>query len=243
MIERNNKNGANDLNQVQMNFDMIMGIINEDTEGTAFEILDQNGILKNVLPYTEELKTIGKCKYHVEDAFTHMNTVYKVFKQVQHGEIIIKNLKLEQLNKSIQKYKMYDLLAFSAFVHDIGKYKSYKNENGRVSFVNHEIIGEEIVKELLRKFNVSEDAEQLICSIVKAHMYPLKLFKVRSEINKYSELLEEFIKSYYEYRMYILVVSFCDIWATSIYYDPENEAKYYKKFIEELLIKVLNCGI
>lgn len=222
----------------KISFDQLMYIIQNDKEGNAFYTLDEKAILKNIFPFIEELKTIGKCKYHVEDVFTHINTVYKVLKQVQYKEIVIQNFNPEAFCISIQNYKLWDILALSAFAHDIGKYVSYKNENGKVSFVNHEIIGQKITREVLQKLNAPKEVEQIVCSIVKAHMYPLKLFKLRNEKNKFENILKEFNENYSEYIIYILIVSFCDIWATDLYYDPENESQYYKSFIEELMKKI-----
>lgn len=221
----------------KIDFDKLMNVIHMDKDGTAFQILDKKDILKSVFPFIEELKIIGKCRYHAEDAFTHMNMVYKIFKKVEYGKIEVKNFKTEDFNIKIQKYELYDILALAAFVHDIGKFKSYKSENGKVSFTDHEIIGEKIIIDVLQSFNVCKEVEQLISSVVRAHMYPLKLFKVRTEADKYSRILKEFKSDYGKYINYILIVSFCDIWATSIYYDPENEAEKYKKFIEGLLEK------
>lgn len=241
IIIDNRADNLKNTNTDKMNFDQLMCIIENDKDGNAFYILDEKAILKNIFPFTEELKTIGRCKYHVEDAFTHMNMVYKVFKQVQYGKIVIQNFNQGTFCRKIQNYNLWDILALAGFTHDIGKYKSYKNEDGKVSFINHEIIGEYIVSDVLQKLKAPKAVEQVVCSIVKAHMYPLKLFKVQNDKNQYEEFLKEFVDNYSEYIMYILILSFCDIWATSLYYDPENEAECYKKFIEELLIKVKRC--
>lgn len=216
-------------------FSKLMDIINIDEQGVAFEVLDQYFVLKNIIPFTDELKTVGKCKYHVEDVFTHINTAYKIFKEIQYGKISIKNLDRECFFNKINDYNIGDVLALATFVHDIGKYKSYKKEGKNISFIGHEIIGEEIVKDFCKKYNVSNAISDIISNIVRGHMYPLKLFKVRNNIDDYKSIKKEFLQKYKDCALYIIIVSFCDIIATSLYYDPDNQQQDYKIFIEKLL--------
>lgn len=220
-------------------FNKLMEIIALDKEGVAFEVLDQYLVLKNILPYVEESKTIGKCKYHVEDVFTHMNTVYEIFKELENEKIVLEGFKFNSLNGKAGKYDLADVIALAGFLHDIGKYKSYSKTEDKISFANHQIIGEEIMQNVLDKYSVDKGVKDIICNIIKAHMYPLRLFKQQEEPENYRETLKEFIENYEDYLVYILIISFCDIWATCLYYDPEKQAEKYKQFIEKLL-KQLN---
>lgn len=213
----------------------LMYIINIDENGVAFNILDQYSVLENLLPYIKELKTIGKCKYHLEDTFTHMNTSYATLKEIQSERTKIEGLDTGILNKYINGYKVIDFLALAIFVHDIGKFESYKKDGHKVSFVGHEITGEKIMKNICKKLNMPKEAEQLICTVVKAHMYPLKLFKIKDNENEFNKVLNKFFNDYSEYIIYILIASYCDILSTAMYYDPENQAEKYKHFIEKLI--------
>lgn len=218
-------------------FDMLMEVIAIDKTGAVFEVLDQYLILKNILPYIEESKTIGKCKYHVEDVFTHMNTVYKIFKEIENEKIILKGFNFKSLNIKVDKYNLCDIIAIAGFVHDIGKYESYNKTGEKISFANHQIAGAKIMQPVLDKYSVDKKVQKIICNIVEAHMYPLRLFKAKDEPLEFQEILKEFIENYKGYVVYILIVSFCDIWATCLFYDPENQAEKYKEFIEKLLVQ------
>ena len=78
-------------------FNEFMKIIQCDKEGKAFYLLDDYNILRNMFPYIDELKTIGKCKYHLEDAFTHMNLTYETFKNILNSRIQIKGFDLNNV--------------------------------------------------------------------------------------------------------------------------------------------------
>ncbi|AGK95272.1 tRNA nucleotidyltransferase/poly(A) polymerase [Clostridium pasteurianum BC1] len=213
----------------------LMHIINIDKNGVAFNILDQYSILENILPYTKELKTIGKCKYHLEDAFTHMNAAYELLKEIQAKKIELQGLDLELLSEDMEGYKLIDFLALAVFVHDIGKFKNYKKVDNKVSFAGHEIAGENIMREVCKQLDMPKAAQELICTVVEAHMYPLSLYKIKKNENEFKKELNKFFNKYSNYSIYIIIASYCDILATNIYYDSQHKAEEYKIFIEELI--------
>jgi poly(A) polymerase len=222
-------NALKDINDSSL-FSKLMDIIKNDKSGVAFEILDQYELLKYLIPDIDKLKTIGKCKYHVEDVFTHMNTTYKVFKQFEQGSIELKNFDSDFLFERIDNLYVKDILALAAFLHDVGKYRSYAKEGETVSFAGHEITGKHIVEEIFQKFQLNYKVSEMICSTVEGHMYPLTIFKEEKE-----DIKERFFKSFTTYIKYIILISFCDILATSTFYDPNNEQKSYTVFIEQLM--------
>lgn len=102
-------------------FTELMKLMEVDNNGRAFEVLDNYGVLKNIFPYMEELKTVGKCKYHTEDAFTHMKLTYEMFKDVTKGRIKIEGLNLQSLEEHIDNFKVRECVSLACFLHDIGK--------------------------------------------------------------------------------------------------------------------------
>ena len=63
-------------------------------------------------------------------------------------------------------------------------------------------------------------------------MYPLALFK--NGLKNYKKRLYKFFTYYEGYVPYILLISFCDVYATRIYKDEDNEKEKYKNFIESI---------
>ncbi|MFD3158619.1 CCA tRNA nucleotidyltransferase [Haloimpatiens sp. FM7330] len=213
-------------------FDELMKIIKADTFGNAFEMLDTYGILKDLLPYIEQLKTIGKCKYHIEDVFTHMNTTYKVFKDLSNFKFNLKGLNYDKFNIQIGNYKLQDYLAFSAFVHDIGKYECYKKQGKKVSFINHDKVGSMIMNSFCKFWRFPRDAKNIVVKVVEGHMYPLILFK--NNVKNYRDSFYKFFVKYDKFVTYILTISFCDVYATELFLDMNNEKEKYKEYIEKI---------
>lgn len=209
--------------------DEIMDIIHNDEGGVFFEVADQSFVLEHLLPDIKELKTIGKCKYHVVDVFTHMNTAYHVFKDIVKGILKPYNINLDELNKSIGNYTALDYTAFAIFVHDIGKYRSYNNSGDRISFKGHNEVGTKIMEDYMERLGFPEEGRNIVYNIVKNHMYPLMIYKNKDKRCK--EEFHKFFSTFEEYSPYILLASFCDLYATWMYFDPNKEKDRYKEFI------------
>ncbi|MFA6940424.1 MAG: HD domain-containing protein [Clostridiaceae bacterium] len=213
----------------------FMKIIEEDTDGVCFSVMDKLGVLEYIIPYSKENKTIGKCKYHVEDALTHMITTYKTFRCFMKGEIEL-NIDTEGLfreNISFFSLKYYQALA--AFIHDIGKYTCYNKKGDKITFYDHQIKGEEIAVSFLQDYGFPKKAEKFISNLVLGHMEPLIIFKSRDTNKQYLK----FFRKYQDFTPYIIILSFCDVYATGLYYDPEDEIVLYKSFIEYLYAEFL----
>lgn len=210
----------------------LIKLIEEDKEAVAFEALEICGVLRNLMPYIDELKAIGKCRYHIEDAFTHMNLVYKNFKDLLKGNLNIKGLDLELLNKRLGGTYIKSYMAFAAFSHDIGKAKCYKKTEDKVSFIGHDKVGAEIISDVCEELGFPNEGKKLVEILVEAHMYPLGLCKNSIKNNKKS--FYKFFSRYNKFIPFILTLSYCDMYATKMLYDPDNEEEFFKKYIELL---------
>lgn len=214
-------------------FNYIMQNIHDDSAGMIFEVWDKENILIQLLPYMNELKTVGKCKYHIDDAFTHMNYVYKNFKAFLRGEIIIRGISNEMFSRSINGFSVGDYMSLAAFTHDIGKYRAYKNIGDSASFKNHEFFGAEIMEEVCTKYNFPSEAKDLIINCIQAHMYPLNI----SKSDKSELIIKEFFERYKEYVPYILVLAYCDLEGKRLYENKIEEKNNYRKLIEKIFFE------
>jgi len=215
-------------------FNELMNIIQCDVDGRAFELLDNYKILENLIPYTNELKCVGKCKYHLEDVFSHMDLTYKTYKELLIGRIKLNNFDSIILNEKIENFDLREYIGFACFNHDIGKYVCYRRDGDNISFINHDKAGAKIIEDKCNELKFPKEAINLVAGVVKNHMKPLGLFKLKDE-----EFLKEtykFFYSTYKYIPYILITSFCDVYSTKIIYDPKCEKILFKEFIEKLFI-------
>lgn len=216
----------------------IMNIIHNDEGGIFFEVADQFYVLKELIPHIEELKKIGKCKYHAVDAFTHMNTAYHVFKDMQKGYLKLENIDLNSLKKNVGDHDILDYLAFGIFVHDIGKYESYKKDGDKISFKGHDITGFNAIVKICDNLGFSSESKEFVSCIVKNHMHPLGISK-NSE-NDYKKAFYKFFDEFKEKSPYLIIASFCDVYATRMYLDVENQKNKYKDFIVYMFIEYQN---
>lgn len=216
-------------------FTELMKLMKIDNDGRAFEVMDNYGILENIFPYMQELKTVGKCKYHTEDAFTHMKLTYEMFKDVVKGRIKIEGLNLQNLEEDIDNFKVRECVSLACFLHDIGKFNCYKEKEDSVSFLGHEKEGAKIVNDVCKDMKAPQKSAQLIEKLVEAHMCPLEIFKM--DENKRMKATYKFFEKYNKYSEFILIISLCDNYATydSLYEDTRKHE--YKKFIEDMICK------
>jgi poly(A) polymerase len=216
-------------------FNEFMNLIKIDSEGKAFEFLDNYDVLKNMFPYMEELKTVGKCKYHAEDAFTHMNLTYEAFKDIIKGRIELEKFNLDDLENYIGNFKIKEYVSIACFLHDIGKFKCYKEKENNVSFLGHEKEGAKLVNIICKDMKFPQKAAELIEELVDAHMCPLGIFT--EDQNEKMEASYKFFEKYKEYVPFILILSFCDNYATYDFSDENNKKQEFKKFIQDMLIE------
>lgn len=213
-------------------FNEFMKIIEVDHRGNAFEELDKQGVLKNILPYIDELKIVGKCKYHIEDTFTHMKLVYRNAKDLIENRMFIDGVNLNIFNDKIGEFTVGDYFTFAAFCHDIGKPKCYRKTNDKISFIGHDKEGSKIIENVCMELGFPKQATKFIKILVEAHMYPLGLCK--NNVNSYKKSFYEFFSRYDKYIPYILVLCYCDMYATKMLYDPENEQEIFNQYIKKL---------
>lgn len=216
-------------------FTEMMNILEIDSDAIAFNVLEEDGVLKHIIPYIAKLKVIGKCKYHIEDAFTHMNLVYKNFKEILKGNLKINGMDLKLFSTYIGGYSIKNYMAFAAFCHDIGKANCYVKNGEKISFIGHDKEGANIVHELCNELGFPKKGTKFISNLVEGHMYPLGLYK--NNIKNYKKSFYKLFSRYKEYIPYILILSYCDIHATKMLYDPDCEEEECVKFLEKLFIE------
>ena len=208
----------------------FMNIIECDKDGNAFKVMDKYEVLREIIPYIDELKSVGKCKYHKVNAYTHMNTVYKVYKEVVSSKIKLRGIENIEFYMKIGNHYLKDYIAVAAFTHDIGKYLCYNKSKNSVSFKGHDEVGAEIMNKWCNYWLFPKYATKVIVNIIKGHMQPFKLIK--SQIKDYKKNFYKFFNEYGDMTPYILIIYFCDMYATYLYLEDSKKCKTYKQFIE-----------
>jgi len=132
--------------------DELTRMLTEGQARRAFELLDNSGLLVQVLPEAAKLKGVQQPpQYHPEgDVWTHTLML------------------LENLEPGCSP-----TLAWGALLHDIGKPATYTPPNGpedRIRFNGHVEVGVAIAAEILRRLRFSNDDTAQILALVQNHM-------------------------------------------------------------------------
>jgi poly(A) polymerase len=126
------------------------------TEGRArqaFELLDQSGLLKEVLPEIAAMKGVEQPpQYHPEgDVFLH---TLLLLEKLQAG-----------IDGSISK-----TLAWGALLHDVGKPPTFRVAPDRIRFDGHVDVGVKMAAEILRRLRFSNAETDQILALIDNHM-------------------------------------------------------------------------
>jgi len=160
----NFKIAQNDFNQIKKQATLINKISGErikqeidklldsDNFIVGLKLLDSSGLLGQIFPELEQLKTVKQSKnYHAEG---------NVFK---HSFLVLENLRGADLD-----------LRWAALLHDIGKFGSAKKtlKEGRrhISFHGHAQIGAEMFLKIARRLHFSKQQAQKIFYLINRHM-------------------------------------------------------------------------
>ena len=155
---------------------------------TLIRMLD-DGILELIFPCVKDIKTIPPNTHHHLDLIHHViETVRQIELQYEKSDGDIK----EHLDKvDFGGYPRINHLKLAGFLHDIGKPSTWtleendktiwshtsgtnypKDKPYRHRFIKHELVGEKIVKPLLKDLKFSNKQIEYISDMVRYHIYP-----------------------------------------------------------------------
>jgi poly(A) polymerase len=115
----------------------------------AFELLDETGLLREVLPEISAMKGVEQPpEFHPEgDVFVHTL------------------LLLEKLPRPCPA-----TLAWGALLHDVGKPPTFRRAPDRIRFDEHAKVGTRMAEEICRRLRFSNDETRQILALVENHM-------------------------------------------------------------------------
>lgn len=133
--------------------DELVKIFTAPTRVRGWDLLDESGLLREVLPELEALKGVEQPpQFHPEgDVFVHTR-------------LVLANLPAENVSPG---------LAFAALLHDIGKPATMRideSDGGRIRFNGHEHLGAEMAVRVMRRLRFSNDDTEATVEMVRNHM-------------------------------------------------------------------------
>ncbi len=129
--------------------DELTKMLTEGKARRAFELLDETGLLAEVLPEVTRMKGVQQpAQYHPEgDVWTH---TLMLLEQLEAGAPLT--------------------LAWGALLHDVGKPATFRIAPDRIRFDGHVEVGVAIGTEICGRFRFSNDETQQILSLIENHM-------------------------------------------------------------------------
>lgn len=129
--------------------DELTKMLTEGRSRPAFELLDETGLLAEVLPEVARMKGVEQPpQFHPEgDVWEHTLRL------------------LAQLEKGCSA-----TLAWGALLHDVGKPPTFRRAPDRIRFDGHVEVGVAIANEILQRLRFSNDETRQILALIENHM-------------------------------------------------------------------------
>lgn len=134
--------------------------------------MDGLKILEIIFPEIKMMRKVKQGPYHHLDVWQHS------LETIKQLEVLIKELKDNQnirdyLNEVISpQRKRRALIKLGALLHDIGKPKSRRHKDGKITFYGHERTGWEISENIARRLKLSNDEQDALKKMVFWHLRP-----------------------------------------------------------------------
>lgn len=143
--------------------DELSRMLTEGRARRAFELLDESGLLKEVLPEVAAMKGVEQPpQYHPE------------------GDVWVHTLMLlEGLREGCSP-----TLAFGALLHDVGKPPTFERAPDRIRFHHHAEIGTRMAQQICGRLRMSNDDTEQIAALVANHMKFPELTRMRESTMK-----------------------------------------------------------
>ncbi len=166
--------------------DELTRMLTEGHARRAFELLDETGLLNEVLPEVARMKGVEQPpQFHPEgDVWVHTQML------------------LEQLEPECSM-----TLAWGALLHDVGKPPTFRRAPDRIRFDSHVEIGVAMGAEICRRFRFSNDETRQVLALIENHMRFMDAQRMKESTLKRFFRLERFEEHLALHRMDCLAAS------------------------------------
>jgi poly(A) polymerase len=160
--------------------DELTKMLTEGHARRAFELLDETGLLNEVLPEVAQMKGVEQPpQFHPE------------------GDVWIHTLMLlEQLEPDCSM-----TLAWGALLHDVGKPPTFRRAPDRIRFDGHVEIGVAMGAEICRRFRFSNEETRQVLDLIQNHMRFMDAQRMKASTLKRFFRLERFDEHLALHRM------------------------------------------
>lgn len=142
--------------------DELIKILSSDYPADGVKLLFNAGLLEFIFP--ELVKGVGvsqKGTHHLDDVFDHS---LKALRFCQNKNWVVR---------------------LATLLHDAGKPVTFKEQNGKATFHNHETVGAHIVKEIANRLHFSKEDRDKLYMLVRWHMFSVSEFLTDAAVRRF----------------------------------------------------------
>ncbi len=198
--------------------------------------LYENRILETLIPEIGRLKEVrDQGKNHIYPLDTHtLKTLEEMERVIEEKERYLREEELRGIGKIkiMGEFTDLELLKWSALLHDIGKPHTFEIKEGKVTFYNHDSVGEEIVRKIGRDLRWGSKATGFIAKLVRYHLRPFYLRDSREKNQLKERGKAKFWRECSDIAPHLFLLSIADAKASG---DSEEEIGSLLETIEELI--------
>jgi poly(A) polymerase len=143
----------------------------------GLELADRLGITAAVLPEVSALHGVEQSQYHHLDVHGHTIEVLREQIGIEHDPAAVFGDELGSRLGALLAEPLADeltrahALRFAALLHDIAKPATRRElGGGRVSFIGHDAVGEEVIGSICRRLRTSERLREFLGAIARHHL-------------------------------------------------------------------------
>ena len=132
-------------------------------------LADRLGLLPAVLPELSNLHDVEQSHFHHTDVYGHtLEVLERLIELESEATGQLREVLDEPLADELTRG---EALRFGALLHDIGKPATHEvREDGRVTFMGHDRLGEEMVRDICRRLRTSERLSRFLESVTRHHL-------------------------------------------------------------------------
>lgn len=134
--------------------------------------LDRYGILELIMPEIKAMRRLNQGPYHHLDTWKHtLETIRQLDRVIRSfsRNPDIKQYLEEEISSG--RYRR-ELIRLGGLLHDIGKPKTLRIEEGKVKFYGHERVGADILDEVARRIKLSNTEITTLKKMILNHLRP-----------------------------------------------------------------------
>ncbi len=193
------------------------------------------GLLEEVIPEMAKLREVRDQGYHhiyplEEHTLKTLEFLEEVLEKKEEfvSQELLKNLGTKTF---LGEFSDIELLKWAALFHDIGKPHTFEIRDGKVTFYEHDKVGEKIVKDIGKRLRWGEEATKFIAKLVRYHLRPFYLREALEKGQLKRKGKANFWKECEDIAPHLFLLSVADAYASG---DTQQELEALKETIREL---------